>query len=76
MPLLRKLAASSHDLLDSHLETLKLLGSAIAKRDHGTDLHNYRVTIIAVCLAKACGLPSTEMRGSQNRMHSPINGKQ
>ena len=61
--LLRKLAASSRDLLNSHLEALKLLGSAISKRDHGTDLHNYRVTIIAVYLAEACGLPSTEMHG-------------
>ena len=46
------------NLLDSNLETLEVLGSAIAKRDADTDAHNYRVTIYAVRLAEAVGLDS------------------
>jgi len=34
------------DLLDSNLETLRVLGNAIAKRDSDTDDHNYLVSII------------------------------
>jgi len=60
--LLRSLAGASLNLLDSHLETLKLLGSAIAKRDHDTDLHNHRVTIAAVHLAEACGLTAADLQ--------------
>ena len=44
------------NLLDSNLETLQVLGSAIAKRDSDTDAHNYRVTIFSVRLAEAAGL--------------------
>ena len=39
-------------LLDANLETLKVLGSAIAKRDSDTDAHNYRVTLSAVRTAE------------------------
>jgi putative nucleotidyltransferase with HDIG domain len=46
----------SLQLLDSNLEILRTLGSAIAKRDSDTDIHNYRVTIVAVRLAEAVGL--------------------
>ena len=54
--LLHSVTHLSLNLLDSHLETLKLLGSAIAKRDSDTDAHNYRVTILSVRLAEAVGL--------------------
>lgn len=46
----------SNSLLDSNLELLESLGSAIAKRDSDTDTHNYRVTLYAVRLAEAMGL--------------------
>ena len=60
--LLNRLARTSRSLLDSHMETLNVLGSAIAKRDSDTDAHNYRVTIMAVQLAEAFGLTAREMR--------------
>jgi HD-GYP domain-containing protein (c-di-GMP phosphodiesterase class II) len=43
----------SIQLLDANLETLQVLGNAIAKRDSDTDAHNYRVTIYSVHLAEA-----------------------
>lgn len=46
----------SNSLLDSNLELLQSLGSAIAKRDSDTDTHNYRVTLYAVRLAEAMNL--------------------
>ena len=39
-------------LLDSNVELMRTLGSAIAKRDSDTDAHNYRVTLYAVRLAQ------------------------
>ena len=40
--LTNRLASYSEDLLESNLETIQVLGSAIAKRDSDTDAHNYR----------------------------------
>ena len=54
--LTRRLGQMTINLLDANLETLEVLGSAIAKRDSDTDAHNYRVTIYAVRLAEAIGL--------------------
>ena len=51
------------DLLNSNLETIEVLGSAIAKRDSDTDAHNYRVTVYAVRLAEAVGLEQKKIRG-------------
>jgi HD-GYP domain-containing protein (c-di-GMP phosphodiesterase class II) len=61
--LLHSVTHLSLNLLDSHLETLKLLGSAIAKRDSDTDAHNYRVTILSVRLAEAVGLSRESIQG-------------
>jgi HD-GYP domain-containing protein (c-di-GMP phosphodiesterase class II) len=41
---------------------LKVLGSAVAKRDSDTNLHNYRVTIYAVRLAEAIGIKERDMQ--------------
>lgn len=41
-----------HDLLESNLQMVKALGSAIAERDYGTSEHNFRVTLYAVYLAE------------------------
>lgn len=60
--LLRRMVILSLSLLDSQLETLKLLGSAIAQRDSDTDAHNYRVTIMSVRIAEAMGIDSDEIR--------------
>ncbi|MFC1821830.1 HD-GYP domain-containing protein [Thermodesulfobacteriota bacterium] len=58
----RRLRALAINLLDSNLETLKVLGSAVAKRDSDTDAHNYRVTIYAVRLAEAIGMDRGTIR--------------
>ena len=49
----RDLVVRSNELLRSHAEILQALGSAIAKRDSDTYLHNFRVTFYAVRLAEA-----------------------
>ena len=46
----------SIDLSKANIEMLKALGEAIAKRDHDTNIHNYRVTIYSVRLAETVGL--------------------
>jgi len=60
--LIKRLSRLTGNLLESNLETLKVLGSAVSKRDSDTDAHNYRVTIIAVNLAKEMGLTNEEIR--------------
>ncbi len=60
--LIQRLSRLTGNLLESNLETLKVLGSAVSKRDSDTDAHNYRVTIIAVRLAKQLGLSDDEIR--------------
>lgn len=61
LTLMRRLARYSESLLASNLETLQVLGSAIAKKDSDTDAHNYRVTLYAVALAESLGLPAEEL---------------
>ncbi len=48
-------------LLDSNIELMQTLGSAIAKRDSDTDAHNYRVTLYAIKLAEALKLTHQEI---------------
>ncbi len=52
----RHLVELSRKLLRSNLDTLGLLGDAIAKRDSDTHAHNYRVTLYALGLAEAIEL--------------------
>ncbi len=54
--LTRRSQSLTKSLLDSNLELLQSLGSAIAKRDSDTDTHNYRVTLYAVRLAETMEL--------------------
>jgi len=54
--LTRQLSTLSTNLLRANLQTAVALGSAIAKRDSDTDIHNYRVTIYSVRLAEALKL--------------------
>jgi HD-GYP domain-containing protein (c-di-GMP phosphodiesterase class II) len=61
--LARRLADYSTNLLEANLETLAVLGSAIAKRDADTDGHNYRVSLYAARLGEKIGLGAAEMRG-------------
>lgn len=60
--LTNRLASYSEDLLESNLETIRVLGSAIAKRDSDTDAHNYRVTIYAIRLAKEIDLSASAIQ--------------
>ncbi len=60
--LMNRLTRLNRKLLDSQLETLKVLGSAIATRDNDTDAHNYRVTIFSVRLAEVVDLDPKMIR--------------
>ena len=51
----------SDALLDSNVELMRTLGSAIAKRDSDTDAHNYRVTLYSVRLAEELRRPKSEI---------------
>jgi len=59
--LMRRLADYSTSLLDANLETLAVLGSAIAKRDSDTDAHNYRVSLYSARVGEAMGLSMQDM---------------
>jgi HD-GYP domain-containing protein (c-di-GMP phosphodiesterase class II) len=59
--LVYRLHRSAHKLLDSNLDSIAALGSAIAKKDSDTDIHNYRVTIYAARLGEAAGLDRKAM---------------
>lgn len=60
--LIVKLEKQSMKLLYANFDTIRVLGSAIAKRDSDTDTHNYRVTIYAIRLAESVGLGANEIR--------------
>ncbi|MHC1751025.1 HD-GYP domain-containing protein [Humidesulfovibrio sp.] len=60
--LLKRSTDLSVHLQEANLETLRVLGSAIAKRDSDTDRHNYRVTIYSVRLAEALSLSGAFIR--------------
>ncbi|CAG0950129.1 Cyclic di-GMP phosphodiesterase response regulator RpfG [Anaerolineae bacterium] len=60
--LMRRIADYSTSLLDANLETISVLGSAIARRDSDTDAHNYRLTLYAARIGETVGLSAAEMR--------------
>ncbi|HQR51191.1 MAG TPA: HD-GYP domain-containing protein [Methylophilaceae bacterium] len=60
--LMRRVTTLSASLLDANLETIQVLGGAIAKRDADTDAHNYRVTIYSVRLAEVVGLDDGDIQ--------------
>ena len=59
--LLNRSVALSRRLMDSNLSLIRSLGNAVAKRDSGTDAHNYRVTLHSVLLAESMGLAKMEI---------------
>jgi len=59
--LLRRTWSLSQALLESNVELMQTLGSALAKRDSDTGAHNYRVTLYAVRVAQAMGCPRPEI---------------
>lgn len=52
----------SAELMRSNVELMEVLGSAIAKRDSDTDLHNYRVCLYSIRFAEALGLDTDTIR--------------
>lgn len=61
LAMLRQSTRLSHRLLQSNLSLIRSLGNAVAKRDSGTDAHNYRVTLYAVAVAEAMAVPAGEI---------------
>ncbi|TXT24904.1 MAG: metal-dependent phosphohydrolase [Rhodocyclaceae bacterium] len=61
LAMLRHSSGLSRRLLEANLSLVRALGNAVAKRDSDTDAHNYRVTLYAIALAEALGLPATEI---------------
>jgi len=60
--LISQLSVLAENLVESNIETLRVIGSAIAKRDSDTDSHNYRVTIYSVELAEKIGLKAQQIQ--------------
>ena len=60
--LFKQLSELTVQLLDAIVDTVKVLGSAIAKRDSDTEAHNFRVTLYSVRLAEAVGLEAKTIR--------------
>ncbi len=61
--LIHRLSVLTSNVVESNIETLRVIGSAIAKRDSETDSHNYRVTIYSVELAEQIGLKPDLIQG-------------
>ncbi len=51
------------DLAYANMGMLAALGSAVARRDRGTNAHNYRVTIYSIHLGRVLGLDHEQIRG-------------
>jgi HD-GYP domain-containing protein (c-di-GMP phosphodiesterase class II) len=60
--LVRRLANFSEALLEANFAALSMLGGAIAMRDSDTDAHNFRVSLYALRLGEAVGLPPEQMQ--------------
>jgi len=50
-------------LLQNNIHSAQLLGAAVALRDHGTAIHNFRVAYGACLLGEALGLSKKSMQG-------------
>jgi len=58
----RNVLRFSREVLRGNLDMASVLGSAIAKRDSDTNIHNYRVTLYACALGEAAGVKGDAMR--------------
>jgi len=52
----------AREMIRANIETLRILGRAIAKRDHESGSHDSRVTLYAVRLAEAAGVDDRTIR--------------
>ncbi len=59
----RDLLRLTDDLAYANMGMVAALGSAVARRDRGTNAHNYRVTIYSIHLARVLGLSHERIRG-------------
>mgnify|MGYP001809587303 CR=1 FL=1 len=59
----RKLINYTNSLALTNIGMLEVLGSAIAKRDSDTNIHNYRVTLYSVKIGEMLGLSDADMQG-------------
>ncbi|HIJ88151.1 MAG TPA: HD-GYP domain-containing protein [Desulfuromonadales bacterium] len=59
----RNLVDFSKNLALTNIGMLKVLGSAIDKRDSSTNIHNYRVSLYSVRIGESLGLSPTAMQG-------------
>jgi response regulator RpfG family c-di-GMP phosphodiesterase len=57
----RDLASALGELRQTYQATLEALGSALATREVGTELHSRRVHAYSIALARAHGLPESEL---------------
>ncbi|MBF0540124.1 MAG: HD domain-containing protein [Nitrospirae bacterium] len=53
----------SGDLSQANIGMLEVLGNAISKRDSDTNIHNYRVTLLALSIGEKIGLNQDQIRG-------------
>ncbi len=60
--LIKAVEQKSKAVLKGNVELMEVMGEAIAKRDSDTDIHNYRVTLYALELAKAMGVDEKTQR--------------
>lgn len=60
--LIKAVEQKSKAVLKGNVELMEVMGEAIAKRDSDTDIHNYRVTLYALELAKALGVDEQTQR--------------
>lgn len=58
----RSVSRQARDLLAGNVELMEVVGSAVAKRDSTTSMHNYRVATYAVRLAEEVGIGVGDMR--------------
>ena len=57
----RQLIQFSSDIFRANMDLMRVMGTSIAKRDHVTDAHNYRVTLYAIKLGEQLGVSGALM---------------
>ncbi len=58
----RQLIRFSSEIFRANIDLMRVMGASIAKRDHTTDAHNYRVTLYAIKMGELLGFDDEQMR--------------